>query len=493
MATTQKFLSYAGLEKFWALIKTKFGSSLDVAVNETSASVSLKDANGTVLDTKVIPGATNEKAGVMTAAHVQALEAVSGNIQTAIKFEGMQFGGNDATLAGKKANVGLNYNSTDKLIEIVDLNNNSAVLTSLDATNFIADGLLYSSDVIESNGVVQLQLVFKNGDGETLDPVFINVTDLVSQYSAGAGLQLLSEAGSGFDNNDKHTGVFAVKTNSEYLSADTNGLTVTAKLMEDVQAKADAAQEAAEATASADATSKANTAEANAKAYAETKASEAQTNAITTANGYTDTKIGEVNAKIGTVADDKTVVGMIADAQAAAEKTAKEYTDAEVKKLTENGVAGALEAAKDYTDAEIVKVNTTITTEIGKVNDKIGTVAEGKTVVGMIADAESAANGYTDTEIGKLDTKAQGYATNAAATALSDAKTYTNEEIGKLDAEEVTVMYNTSGEGDNAVSAFRFKSKVTQVDGKLVDTSDENYAYEISTISAAEITAIVNA
>ena len=98
----------------------------------------------------------------MTAAHVQALEAVSSNIQTAIKFEGMQFGGKDATLTGKKANVGLNYNSTDKLIEIVDLNNNSTVLTSLDATNFIADGLLYSSDVIENNGVVQLQLVFKN-------------------------------------------------------------------------------------------------------------------------------------------------------------------------------------------------------------------------------------------------------------------------------------------------------------------------------------------
>lgn len=59
-----------------------------------------------------------------------------------------------------------------------------------------------------------------------------------------------------------------------------------------------------------------------------------ETAAIAAAQTYTDTKISAVNATIGTVEEGKTVVQMLAEAREAAVTSAKEYTDAEIAKVT---------------------------------------------------------------------------------------------------------------------------------------------------------------
>ena len=83
----------------------------------------------------------------------------------------------------------------------------------------------------------------------------------------------------------------------------------------------------------------------------------ANTQAITTEAGARETADQEILAKIGTVTEDKTVVGMISDA----EKAAKDYADGLAGNYDASGAAETAEGnAKAYTDEQIAGIEVTI-------------------------------------------------------------------------------------------------------------------------------------
>ena len=148
-----------------------------------------------------------------------------------------------------------------------------------------------------------------------------------------------------------------------------------------------------------------------------------------------------------------------ADDTADALKEAKEYTDAEVKKLadgavktntdaiaklngdaeTEGSVAKAVATEKARAEAKELELNNAITAETAAreaadkaINDTIGTVASGKTVVEMIEDAQAAAEAAAT----KIAAKTDGHVTVAVAQdENTSALTYTISESDIASAE----------------------------------------------------------
>lgn len=269
-------------------------------------------------------------------------------------------------------------------------------------------------------------------------------------------------------------------------------------------------------------------------------------------------KLGSADAAAGDTAD--------------ALKEAKEYTDAEVKKLadgavktntdaiavlngnaeTDGSVAKAVATEKARAEAKELELNNAITAETSAreaadkaINDTIGTVASGKTVVEMIEDAQAAAEAaatkiadkteghvtvsvaqdentgaltYTISEsdiasaeglqdeidravaaeaglqsqIGKAATE-QGGPTGLHKE-IADVKTYADEKVSGLDA---TVGSQTVAEGKHVAV------EVVEVDGKLTDvtvvekdiasadalTAEQNRAISAETANAADIAA----
>lgn len=118
---------------------------------------------------------------------------------------------------------------------------------------------------------------------------------------------------------------------------------------------------------------------------------------------YVDAEIDKVEAVIGDIDADKTVVQLLA----------------EMREECEANETAAIAAAQTYTDTKISAVNATI-----------GTVDEGKTVVQMLAEAREAAvasaKEYTDAEIAKVNTAvstlSQTHATDKAALEAKDAE-----------------------------------------------------------------------
>lgn len=144
---------------------------------------------------------------------------------------------------------------------------------------------------------------------------------------------------------------------------------------------------------------------ASAKSYADEKASAAET----AAKGYTDTREAAIKLAYEAYADQS-------------EADAKTYVDGEVDKLE----------AEDLRLAGLISGNTTaigneVTARenaISAINTKIGSVTEGKDVVTMISDAQSAAESNAATTAqGKVDALANGQVktnTEAIATNASE-------------------------------------------------------------------------
>lgn len=107
--------------------------------------------------------------------------------------------------------------------------------------------------------------------------------------------------------------------------------------------------------------------------------------------------VADINAKIGTVSTDTTVVAMIADAKKAGTDaaTAIENLQKDGGAIYENAadIAELQGAVEDINNAiGTVTDGKTVVGMIGDVDAKIGTVAEGKTVVGMIGDVNGQVN-----------------------------------------------------------------------------------------------------
>ena len=147
-------------------------------------------------------------------------------------------------------------------------------------------------------------------------------------------------------------------------------------------------------------------------AKAATEASAAQSAAETAAANALSTAKSELEGKI--------------DA-----KVAQTAYDTKVAELAQADTTN-LQAAKDYADGLDAAQKTAFETADSAINDKIGEVAEGKTVVQMIADAQSSAT-YDDAELrGLIGDNADAISAMDAAyktadtQVLTDAKDYTD-------------------------------------------------------------------
>ena len=164
-------------------------------------------------------------------------------------------------------------------------------------------------------------------------------------------------------------------------------------------------------------------------AKAATEASAAQSAAETTAaNALSSAKLeleGKIDAKVAQTAYD-TKVAELAQAD------------------TTN-----LQAAKDYADGLDAAQKTAFETADSAINDKIGTVAEGKTVVQMIADAQSSAT-YDDAELrGLIGDNADAISAMDAAYKTADTQVLTD---AKAYADGLATNYDTAGSAATAKS-----------------------------------------
>lgn len=177
--------------------------------------------------------------------------------------------------------------------------------------------------------------------------------------------------------------------------------------------------------------------------------------------GTLESNVNTINATIGEVEENETVVSMIGNAL----KNAQDYADQAEKDAVTTAASdatskadNALASAKTYTDNQITTTTTTI-------NNTIGTVPEGQTVVSMINAVDAAveaalaeAKTYADTAESDAVNTAASDATTKANNALKDAKTYTDDQITTVTAKIGTVSEGQTVVGmieavDNAVDA----------------------------------------
>ena len=204
-------------------------------------------------------------------------------------------------------------------------------------------------------------------------------------------------------------------------------------------------------------------------------------------------KLGSADAAAGDTAD--------------ALKEAKEYTDAEVKKLadgavktntdaiavlngdatTDGSVAKAVATEKGRAEAKELELNNAITAETAAreaadkaINDTIGTVAEGKTVVEMIEDAQAAAEAAAT----KIADKTEGHVTVAVAQdENTGALTYTISESDIASANALTAETKAREDADAALDGRLDVLEGVTVTGKdaiVVSESDAKKNKEVS-------------
>ena len=222
------------------------------------------------------------------------------------------------SLADKKlsATLGLYYDSENKKIKLTGIN--KAEIASIDATDFIKDGMLKSASFTGAAGESGqhkncIKLVF-NSDGPA-DPIYIDVSSLVDTYTA--------KAGSGLTLNDHEFGI------------DTSVI-ATAQSVTNVSSAVSSLSEAAVQSASA-------AAESN---YVKATVSKSGT-ALTVGATATVQPIATASAEIS------------APKKGLAEASdVKTYVDAEVAKAKQ---AGADASAK--VDTAIAALNATVTSD----------------------------------------------------------------------------------------------------------------------------------
>lgn len=432
--TKKQYLDLAGLKAFWGIIKDKFVSEVSLTMGETGAVFTSKDGLGNETAVGTIPMATSTQAGLMSKEQAKTVAEFSNGVAALVPFTDLKVKGTSATLTDRAANIDFVYDSTAKEIKVVDLNNNSAVLTSIDATAFIKDGMIDSVVFDTEDNPNDLVITFNTDSGK--EAIILPLDKLVDVYTGGNGISVDGQ-------------VISVKLADTYLAADAAGLKVAdalwTKVREldtavanaaatDAQNKADAAQAAAITEAGKLATAAQKAAEGTAATLAG--------NAETNAKKYTDGRLGDLG-KVGEA--DQTVKGYVDAAIAEVVgangsladvlQDAKDYTDEKIGNLPDgvttvvDAIDAAAQDAKDHADdlkttidgvieenekttAEAltnlddrVKVLEAIDHEAYKdyVDGKIGTLADdATTVAAAIANAQTAAQGYADTVAGQV-------------------------------------------------------------------------------------------
>jgi hypothetical protein len=241
----KKYLDFAGLNSLWDNICDKFSpqwktvsfdyisqdklvpnaSTIDLSFlsisDEPNATTGVINRTETNQKTLIFPAATQEKAGLMTAADKKKLDEstqTSENLVTIKKIKvGNQLSGgstyNAAELtidSNKVVAFGLDYAADTDLLSIVDLNSNKKILSQVHVLGDAIKTLtgFTDADVIVKDGDTYLKFVLNvtNQDGSTQSKTLeINVNDLVSTYTAGDGIDLTQTSTT--TNDDTETGL----------------------------------------------------------------------------------------------------------------------------------------------------------------------------------------------------------------------------------------------------------------------------------------------
>lgn len=95
-----------------------------------------------------VTGLKKDANGHIVAATLETIKMPGKQTIPAETFTGVQVDGTDLKITDTKVNWGLNYNSSNKHIEVVDRNDNDKVMDFIDASNFIKDGMLSSGELV---------------------------------------------------------------------------------------------------------------------------------------------------------------------------------------------------------------------------------------------------------------------------------------------------------------------------------------------------------
>ena len=469
----RKFLSLDGLNILWGIINSKFVSNVSLDTDSDGVKVTVTKGDGTSATSDVVIGLAskdNDKPGLMTQEQATIVANFAEGVAAVAPFASLKIGTNETLLTDRTASIDLVYSSDEKQIQVVDRNNvvegKATVLTYIDATEFITDGMLADAELVDKtvDGVSKKFLVLsfntEDENGVSKTPVELDVTELIDIYTATA------DGGIGMTGN-----AFYIKIatpaggNKNYLATSANGLTTTDALVTDYTNAA---------------TNAAATAEGRANDYTDEKIAELTdeaTGILITAKNYIDGEIDKIEAVIGkkAVGDDdasglyKYIDDAVSEATnaattaaATAEENAKKHADNKIEELSkeDGAITVAFNTAKKYTD-ETVEAATKAVNE--KYDGVIGKPASGDdAATGLYADIAAAAKAGTD----------------AAADALADAKTYTDNEIQKLDftdtAEENKFVTSVS-QVDGVISVTRAGISIDQVSGWTIISEDDIY------------------
>ena len=319
----KKYLDLEGLKSLVKLIKANFAPKKGVGaitVDDNGVALKIAETQGNVTLAQSAAGLTANV--VIPDAQVTGVKADDPVL----------------SLADKKlsATLGLSYDSENKKIKLTGIN--KAEIASIDATDFIKDGMLKSASFTGAAGESGqhkncIKLVF-NSDGPA-DPIYIDVSSLVDTYTA--------KAGSGLTLNDHEFGI------------DTSVI-ATAQSVTNVSSAVSSLSEAAVQSASAAAESNYIKATVSKSGTALTVGATATVQPIATASA-------EISAPKKGLAEASDV---------------KTYVDAEVAKAKQ---AGADASAK--VDTAIAALNATVTSDDAAVA-KVKVVEKGGKITDVV-------------------------------------------------------------------------------------------------------------
>lgn len=212
----KKYLDEVGLAALWARI-TDYGAprwtaykpttisadATKVVIKHESAATAAQKADSKGVDIAVeLPAATQDKAGVMTAADKTKLDNMNSTAEDAVTIKQVQVKNQSLKIDGDKyVDWDFVYNSTTDTLDIIDCNDSNKVLTSVTINSFIGDallkGILTDSDIVPEDGdgnsgtFIKLTFTTTTNDNTTESKdVYINVADLIDFYTAGSGISI---------------------------------------------------------------------------------------------------------------------------------------------------------------------------------------------------------------------------------------------------------------------------------------------------------------
>ena len=218
-------------------------ASNDKTITVTAANDGSIDLSANIDGTTILADKATGKLSVANSALVQYVGSDAVKVSEAVdnkKTISLEINSNDKVLSqsanGLLANVSISYDKENRLIKL--LGNNSAEIASIDASEFIKDGMLAGESVFMATATTQsvtikeqtkefsgltighhyIVFLFATSDGKTTTYSWdsLDATDIIDVYEAGQGLSL---------SDDKHT--FSVKidnTTETFLSLTDNGV-----------------------------------------------------------------------------------------------------------------------------------------------------------------------------------------------------------------------------------------------------------------------------